>query len=114
MGSVADAPATRIGLTTAWPNIALQPTPSASLLLRLSGDKNKDVPIEESERMAAELEKHHVPHQFIVMKGYDHLFDVFPEGWPAERPPSELKDPTVIAAFDSVLQFLSEHVGTPD
>jgi acetyl esterase/lipase len=74
--------------------------------LLLHGDKDTDVPFEESVRMAAVLKKHQVPHQLIAMKNYDHLFDVFPEGWPSKEPPRELKDPKVIEAFDAVLAFL--------
>jgi hypothetical protein len=49
--------------------------------------------------------------QLITMKNYDHLFDVYPDGWPAKGPPTELKDPKVIAAFDEVMAFLNRHVG---
>jgi len=41
--------------------------------LLLHGDKDTDVPFEESQRMAAALEREHVPHQLITMKNYDHL-----------------------------------------
>jgi acetyl esterase/lipase len=79
--------------------------------LLLHGDKDTDVPFEESVRMAAALERHQVPHQLIPMKNYDHLFDVFPGGWPSKEPPTELKDPKVIEAFDAVLAFLKVHIG---
>ncbi len=78
--------------------------------LLLHGDKDRDVPVEESEMMAAALERHQVPHQLIIMKNYDHLFDVFPEGWPTEEGPKELKDPKVLAAFDEVVAFLKKYV----
>ena len=61
--------------------------------------------------MAAALERHQVPHQLITMRNYDHLFDVFPAGWPSQGPPTELKDPKVIEAFDAVLAFLKAQIG---
>ncbi len=79
--------------------------------LLLHGDKDRDVPFDESVRMAAALERHNVPHQLIVMKNYDHLFDVFPGGWPSEHPPAELKDPKVIEAFNAVVAFLNAQMG---
>jgi acetyl esterase/lipase len=79
--------------------------------LLLHGDKDTDVPFEESMRMAAALKRHQVPHQLITMRNYDHLFDVFPGGWPSKEPPTELKDPKVLKAFDAVLAFLKENTG---
>jgi acetyl esterase/lipase len=79
--------------------------------LLLHGDRDRDVPFEESERMAAALKRHGVPHRLIRMQHYDHLFDVFPDGWPAKGPPTELKDPKVLAAYDEVMVFLSRHLG---
>jgi len=78
--------------------------------LLLHGDKDSDVPFEESVRMAAALERHQVPHQLIAMRNYDHLFDVFPGGWPSQGPPTELRDPKVIEAFDAVLAFLKAQI----
>jgi acetyl esterase/lipase len=78
--------------------------------LLLYGDRDSDVPFEESVRMAAALERHQVPHQLITMRNYDHLFDVFPAGWPSQGPPTELKDPKVIEAFDAVLAFLKAQI----
>ena len=60
--------------------------------------------------MAAALERHQVPHQLIAMRNYDHLFDVFPGGWPSQGPPTELRDPKVIEAFDAVLAFLKAQI----
>lgn len=80
--------------------------------LLLHGDKDTDVPFEESVRMAAALKRHQVPHQLITMRNYDHLFDVFPGGWTSKEPPTELKDPKVIKAFDSVLAFLKGRIGS--
>ena len=43
--------------------------------LLLHGDKDTDVPHQQSVDMAAELKKHGVVHEFISMKGYGHGFD---------------------------------------
>jgi acetyl esterase/lipase len=88
----------------------LHVSPDFPPTLLLHGSKDRDVPIDESERMAAALEKQRIPHRLVRLSDYDHLFDVFPEGWPSDKPPGELKDPRVIAAFDVVLQFLKEHL----
>jgi acetyl esterase/lipase len=78
--------------------------------LLLHGDKDTDVPFEESVRIAAALRRHGVPHQLIRMKNYDHLFDVFPQGWAPNAEPIGLKDPKVAAAYDDVVAFLKKHV----
>jgi acetyl esterase/lipase len=77
----------------------------------LHGDKDTDVPFGESVRMAAALERHGVPHQLIRMTNYDHLFDVFPQGWGPNSEPIGLKDPKVAAAYDDVVAFLKKHMG---
>jgi acetyl esterase/lipase len=79
--------------------------------LLLHGDKDTDVPFEESVRMAAALKQVGIPHQLIRMRNYDHLFDVFPTGWTPDAEPLGLKDPKVAAAYDDVVKFLSKHVG---
>ncbi len=80
--------------------------------LLLHGDRDTDVPFEESVRMDAELERRGVPHRLVRMRGYDHLFDVFPTGWTAaDAEPIGLADPVVDAAYDDVVAFLREHVG---
>ena len=79
--------------------------------LLLHGDRDRDVPFAESERMAAALKQHGVSHRLIRMQGYDHLFDAFPDGFPPKGPPTELKDPKVLAAFDEVMAFLKQHLG---
>jgi len=81
--------------------------------LLLHGDQDTDVPFEESVRMAAAMQRHEVPHQLIRMKGYNHLFDVFPQGFPPtpNAEPIGLKDPQVAAAYDQVVEFLKKHVG---
>jgi hypothetical protein len=63
--------------------------------------------------MAAALKRHGVKHQLIPMRNYDHLLDVFPEGWPAAAKPKELKDPKVLAAFDEVVAFLKKYLDPP-
>lgn len=80
--------------------------------LLLHGDKDRDVPFVESWKMAVALKRYHVRHRLIRMKGYDHLFDVFPGGWPSEGPPTELKDQKVIEAYDAVLAFLKTELGS--
>jgi acetyl esterase/lipase len=80
--------------------------------LLLHGDKDRDVPFEKSWQMAVALKRYHVRHRLIRMKGYDHLFDVFPAGWPSEKPPTELKDQKVIEAYDAVLAFLKAELGS--
>jgi len=60
----------------------------------LHGDKDTDVPFEQSVLMAKELERHGVPHEFIAMPGKGHMFD------------ADMSDPTIAATFDRVLSFL--------
>jgi len=79
--------------------------------LLLHGDKDTDVPFEQSVRMAAALKQFGVAHQLIRMRNYDHLFDVFPTGWTPDAEPIGLKDPKVAAAYDDVVAFLKKHVG---
>jgi dipeptidyl aminopeptidase/acylaminoacyl peptidase len=80
--------------------------------LLLHGDRDTDVPFEESVRMAEALQKAGVPHRLIRMHGYDHLFDVFPTGWTSDAAePIGLKDPEVARAYDDVVAFLRRHVG---
>jgi len=79
--------------------------------LLLHGDRDTDVPFEESVRMAAALQDLGVPHRLIRMHGYDHLFDVFPTGWTSDAEPIGLKDPKVARAYDEVVAFLRRHVG---
>jgi acetyl esterase/lipase len=75
------------------------------------GDQDRDVPYEESVRFAAALKQHGVIHQSIRMRGYDHLFDVFPTGWTRQdAQPIGLQDPKVAAAYDQVIAFLHVHV----
>jgi len=66
--------------------------------LLLHGDKDTDVPYEQSVLMARELERHGVRHEFIPMPGRGHGFD------------SPLSDPVVSATFDRVLAFLRDQL----
>jgi acetyl esterase/lipase len=66
--------------------------------LLLHGDKDTDVPFEQSVLMARELERQGIPHEFITMAGKEHGFD------------GAMQDPTVARAFDGVLAFLGKHV----
>jgi acetyl esterase/lipase len=79
--------------------------------LLLHGDKDTDVPFEESVRMAAALKRHGVAHRLIRMRNYDHVFDVFPTGPGPDAEPIGLKDPEVSAAFDQVVALLRKHLG---
>jgi dipeptidyl aminopeptidase/acylaminoacyl peptidase len=78
--------------------------------LLLHGDQDTDVPFEQSQLMAAALAQHQVPHRLITMEGFDHLFDIFPEGF-LKGDPIGLKHPKVAEAFEAVLAFLQAHVG---
>jgi acetyl esterase/lipase len=66
--------------------------------LLLHGDKDTDVPYEQSVLMAKELERRHVPYEFRPMPNRGHGFD------------HAMQDPDVAAAFDAVLLFLKKHL----
>jgi acetyl esterase/lipase len=55
------------------------------------GDKDTDVPFEQSVQMATELERHHVEHEFIRIRNGGHGFDTG-------------------QTFDRVLAFLDKHL----
>ena len=69
--------------------------------LLLHGDKDTDVPYEQSLEMAKMLERHHVQHELITMTNRGHGFD-------GGRKAAE--DPAISATFDRVLEFLKNHV----
>jgi hypothetical protein len=46
------------------------------------------------------------------MKGFNHLFDVFPDGPPLQGRAIGLRNPQVRAAFDEVIIFLEDRVGS--
>jgi acetyl esterase/lipase len=66
--------------------------------LLLHGDKDTDVPYEQSALMAGELERHGIRHEFITMPGLGHGFD------------EDNENPSVSAAFDRVLKFLEREL----
>jgi acetyl esterase/lipase len=69
--------------------------------LLLHGDKDTDVPYEQSALMADMLERNHVEHQFITMTNRGHGFD---GGRRAAN------DPEITQTFDRVVAFLRQHV----
>jgi acetyl esterase/lipase len=77
----------------------------------LHGDRDTDVPYEMSERMAAVLQQQGVEHRLLKMEGFNHMFDVFPDGLPPEGKPVGLRNRKVAAAFQDVLGFLSRFLG---
>jgi dipeptidyl aminopeptidase/acylaminoacyl peptidase len=66
--------------------------------LLLHGDRDTDVPYEQSVLMADELTRHKVEHQLITMCAVGHGFD------------SEMDIPGVRDAFVKVLSFLDRHL----
>jgi acetyl esterase/lipase len=70
--------------------------------LLLHGDKDTDVPYEQSVQMAKELERHRVGHEFITMTNRGHGFDGGRDA---------LKDPVIAQTFDRVVAFLNQHAG---
>jgi acetyl esterase/lipase len=67
--------------------------------LLLHGDKDTDVPHQQSVAMAAELKRAGVVHEFISIKGGGHGFD------------GRMQDANVSAAFDKIEIFLKKHLG---
>jgi dipeptidyl aminopeptidase/acylaminoacyl peptidase len=67
----------------------------------LHGDKDTDVPHEQSVAMAAELKRAGVEHELISIKGGEHGFDN-----------RGMQDANVSAAFDKIETFLKEHLGS--
>ena len=66
--------------------------------LLLHGDKDTDVPYEQSVLMGAALDANDVEHELITIAEGEHVFD-----W-------RENDPVVDAAFDRVLEFLDRHL----
>ncbi|RPI24719.1 MAG: alpha/beta hydrolase [Acidobacteria bacterium] len=66
--------------------------------LLLHGDKDTDVPFEQSVLMDQALERKGVPHQLIRIAGGGHNFD------------ANMKDPRTIWALEQVLSFLKERL----
>ena len=62
--------------------------------------------------MADSLKRNGVAHQFYRMKGFNHLFDVYPDALPPEGHAIGLKNPQVRSAFHEVMSFLEERIGS--
>jgi hypothetical protein len=62
--------------------------------------------------MAAVLEREGVEHRLYRMEGFNHLFDVYPDGLPPQGQPIGLQNVKVAEAFRAVLAFLAKHVRT--
>ena len=78
--------------------------------LLLQGDQDTDVPFQMSLRMENVLTRQRVEHRLYRMVGFDHLFDVFPDGLPPKGNPIGLQNPKVAEAFRAVLSFLAKYV----
>jgi acetyl esterase/lipase len=66
--------------------------------LLLHGDKDTDVPYEQSVMMAKELERNGVQHELISMRGKGHGFD------------AKMEDPEIATTFERVVKFLDQWV----
>ena len=66
--------------------------------LLLHGDKDTDVPYEQSVLMDKELERQGIQHELISMPGRGHGFD------------GAMEDPVIAATFDRVLKFLERQL----
>lgn len=64
----------------------------------LHGNRDEDVPYEESMHMEKALATANIPHQFITIPEGKHVFD------------KNMQNPTVNDAFKQVIEFLNEHV----
>jgi acetyl esterase/lipase len=78
----------------------------------LHGDRDTEVPFLMSQRMADSLKRHRVEYHFYRMKGFNHLFDVYPDGLPPEGHAIGLRNPQVRLAFDEVMIFLKSRIGS--
>jgi acetyl esterase/lipase len=65
--------------------------------LLLHGDRDTDVPSQQSVLMDQELSRHGVTHELAAMPGRGHVFD------------GDMDDPLVESAFSTVLSFLDSH-----
>ena len=78
----------------------------------LHGDRDTDVPFVMSQRMADSLKQHRVETHFYLMKGFNHLFDVYPDAPPPAGHAIGLRNPQVRLAFDEVMVFLKHQIGS--
>lgn len=69
--------------------------------LLLHGDRDTDVPFEQSAEMARELKRLRVEHEFIPIPEGGHGFD------------GKVDDPQTVRAFERVMAFLNKHVTKP-
>jgi dipeptidyl aminopeptidase/acylaminoacyl peptidase len=67
--------------------------------LLLHGEKDTDVPFEQSQLMDSALAKNHIPHKFIHNAEWGHVFDG-----------RGLDDPEIKNAFEQVRIFLNKYV----
>jgi acetyl esterase/lipase len=74
-------------------------SPSYPPTLLLHGEKDTDVPYEQSVLMAKAFKHHNVDYEFITKPDWGHGFDG-----------AGLKDRSVQEAFDRILKFLEKHV----
>ena len=74
-------------------------TPAYPPTILLHGEKDTDVPFEQSVLMAEALKRHGVDYEFITNPDWGHGFDS-----------SGMEDPAVKEAFDRVLTFLEKHI----
>jgi len=75
-------------------------SPDFPATLLVHGEKDTDVPVEQSRKMAAALSAQGVEHRLRVLPGRDHVFDTEPKG---------LRDPATAAVFAEVIDFLRLH-----
>jgi acetyl esterase/lipase len=68
--------------------------------LLLHGDRDEDVPYQQSVDMAAELKRQRVEHEFLTIPNGPHGFDGR----------KGMQDPAVATAFDRVIAFLDAHL----
>ena len=70
--------------------------------LLIHGDQDTDVPCDQSHLMAAELARHGVPHELVVVPGRGHNFNNEGDG---------LNDPVVAQVYAGVRAFLKDKMG---
>jgi acetyl esterase/lipase len=75
-------------------------TPDYPPTLLIHGDKDTDVPHEQSVLMAAEFKKHNVPHQLLSIPGAEH-------GLAGADPP------TLQSTYRTAADFLTKHLSSP-
>ena len=69
-------------------------------VLLIHGDKDTDVPFEQSIFLDKELNINNIDHQFLQMAGFDHAFDKFEGGFDN----NQIKD-----AFREVIKFMDKY-----